>query len=64
MQQSLPGAGLQMLEQACRMAAPIPVYALGGVTAANAPRCIEAGAGGIAAIRLMLEPASVWRNLV
>ncbi len=60
---TLPGVGLHQLREACRAAAPIPVFALGGVTAANASLCLDAGAAGIAAIRLMQEPASVWRNL-
>lgn len=47
-----PAAGLDTLRKACTAAAPIPVYALGGVTPENAPSCIEAGAAGVAGIRL------------
>ncbi len=61
--QILPGTGLALLEQACRVAAPVPVFALGGVTAENAKDCLHAGAVGIAAIRLLHEPASAWRHL-
>jgi thiamine-phosphate pyrophosphorylase len=43
-------AGLQGLRSACRH--DIPVLALGGVTLTNAQSCIEAGAAGIAGIRL------------
>ncbi|MGB8478417.1 MAG: thiamine phosphate synthase [Acidobacteriaceae bacterium] len=60
----LPGVGLVLLEQACRAAAPVPVFALGGVNTENAADCLCAGAAGIAAIRLMQEPPSVWKHLV
>jgi thiamine-phosphate pyrophosphorylase len=49
---SIP-AGLVQLEQACR--ASIPVLALGGVNLGNAQACLDAGAAGIAAIRLFQE---------
>ncbi len=45
--------GLEALSQACH--APIPVLALGGVTLQNAQSCLQAGAAGIAAIRLFQE---------
>jgi len=43
-------AGLDALREACRE--KIPVLALGGVTLENAESCMQAGAAGIAAIRL------------
>ncbi len=52
---TLPGTGLTALAQACRAAASIPVLALGGVTPANAAACVNAGAAGIAAIRLFMS---------
>jgi thiamine-phosphate pyrophosphorylase len=51
-QTTTPGQGLDRLRTACLAASPIPVYALGGVTFENAPACLNAGAAGIAGIRL------------
>ena len=48
-----PPAGLAALREACR--AKIRVLALGGVTVENAARCLEAGAAGVAGIRLFQE---------
>jgi thiamine-phosphate pyrophosphorylase len=48
-----PPAGLSALREACE--AKIPVLALGGVTIDNAASCLQAGAGGIAGIRLFQE---------
>ncbi|HUZ04756.1 MAG TPA: thiamine phosphate synthase [Acidobacteriaceae bacterium] len=59
----LPGQGLATLAAACRVAHPVPVLALGGITVDNAEACIAAGASGIAAIRLFHAPASAWSVL-
>ena len=48
-----PPAGLAVLQKAC--AAKIPVLALGGITLTTARSCLEAGAAGIAAIRLFQD---------
>lgn len=51
--QTIPSAsalGLETLRSACR--AKLPVFALGGVTVENARACLQAGAAGIAGIRL------------
>jgi thiamine-phosphate pyrophosphorylase len=56
-------AGLEKLHGACE--AKIPVMALGGVTLENARSCLDAGAAGIAAIRMFQENdiATIVRSL-
>lgn len=46
-----PPQGLARLEEVCASVS-IPVLAIGGIILKNAPACIQAGATGIAAIRL------------
>jgi len=49
----MPPAGLAALRLAC--GSQLPVIALGGVTIGNAASCLDAGAAGIAGIRLFQE---------
>jgi thiamine-phosphate pyrophosphorylase len=58
---SAPPQGLEGLRRACAAARGIPVFTLGGVTPANAPACLAAGAAGVAGIRLFA--ADDWRRL-
>lgn len=55
------GQGIAALRAAVEQAQPVPVLALGGVTEKNAAACVQAGAAGIAAIRLFL--GEEWRTL-
>lgn len=51
----LAGRGLEDLRRACTLAGSTPVLALGGVTADTLPSCLEAGAAGVAGIRLFVQ---------
>jgi len=46
--------GIDRLREVCR-AVSLPVLAIGGITVENARACFDAGAAGIAAIRLFAE---------
>ena len=48
------GVGLEALREACVIAGDVPVFALGGVDASNAPACADAGAAGVAGIRMFV----------
>jgi thiamine-phosphate pyrophosphorylase len=47
--------GLNTLGEVTRELSPFPIFAIGGITRANAPHVILAGARGVAAIRLLAD---------
>jgi thiamine-phosphate pyrophosphorylase len=49
----IPAIGVDQLQNVCQR--KIPVIALGGITTENAHLCIEAGANGVAGIRLFQD---------
>lgn len=51
--------GLTGLARVCSELATFPVLALGGVTIGNVAECIRAGARGVAAIRMLQQPAQL-----
>ena len=55
--------GLEALAHVCGMVSGIPVIALGGIDASNCKQAVEAGAGGIAAIRSLNDRESRQRIL-
>ncbi len=62
-----PALGGDRLARAAAAAAPLGVVALGGVTAENAARCIEAGAAGIAVMGSVMAaaaPGAVMAGLI
>jgi len=57
-----PPQGLERLAIVCK-AVPIPVLAIGGITAENAPDCFQAGAAGVAAIRMFQDSTDLMKML-
>lgn len=59
---SKPGAipaGPAALQTVAAAVAPVPLYALGGITGQNARQCLDAGAAGVAAISAVLAGPDV-----
>lgn len=56
-----PGAGLNALRLMCGLL-PLPVFALGGITIANAQAALDAGAYGVASISLFAREARTALN--
>ena len=51
--------GLTGLARVCSELSPFPIVALGGVMIGNVAECVRAGARGVAAIRMLQQPAQL-----
>jgi thiamine-phosphate pyrophosphorylase len=58
-----PPVGLGSLEETARALKPFPLVALGGVVETNAGDCLDAGAEGIAGIRLFADGQNLARTV-
>ena len=58
-----PPQGLERLARICS-AVDIPVLAIGGITVDNAQECLDAGASGVAAIRLFQDSSGQLAQIV
>ncbi len=50
-----PGAGVELIRALKPLLDPIPIFALGGINVANAPRAVHAGAHGVAVCGAILS---------
>ena len=50
----IDGLGVDALHEACLTAGQLPVFALGGVDESSAQACVDAGAAGVAGIRMFV----------
>ncbi|MEK7475246.1 MAG: thiamine phosphate synthase [Candidatus Coatesbacteria bacterium] len=53
-----PPLGTGVLAAACAAAAPVPVFAIGGVTPERSRACLEAGAAGVAVLGPLMRAAA------
>jgi thiamine-phosphate pyrophosphorylase len=53
--------GLEQLREVASAISPFPVLALGGVEVGNIAACLDAGARGVAAIRMLNDPVKLDR---
>ena len=51
--------GLEKMKETARQLSPFPLIAIGGITQENAPQVLQAGAQGIAAIRLFNDASDL-----
>jgi thiamine-phosphate pyrophosphorylase len=58
-----PPVGLEALKETARALSPFPLVALGGVSEVNAGDCLDAGAEGVAAIRLFANGQNLARTV-
>jgi thiamine-phosphate pyrophosphorylase len=58
-----PPVGLASLREVVQALSPFPLVALGGVTLDNACAALDAGAGGVAAIRLFGDPEQLAQTV-
>lgn len=56
-----PGHGIEELKRVVNATKPCPVFALGGLTTARVPDCLEAGAYGAAVVRGILDAEDIER---
>ena len=58
-----PPAGLESLREVVQALSPFPLVALGGITRDNASAALDAGASGVAAIRLFADPEQLAQTV-
>lgn len=58
-----PGTGLEALALCCKAVAPVPVYALGGITPDRVNACMNNGAQGVAVLSGILKSDAISESV-